>query len=97
MPHFFMRWVWKDESLKAMTDTPQDREPPAAEIIGSFGGKMTAYYFTFGEYDGLLIAEFPSNEAAAACSMKISSAGVFQKLETQVRGPRACVDKIARA
>jgi uncharacterized protein with GYD domain len=84
MSQYMMRWIWKDASIKAMTDNPQDREPPARQIIEAFGGKMSHYYFLFGEYDGMLIAEFPDNESAAACAMKITAAGVFERLETQV-------------
>jgi uncharacterized protein with GYD domain len=84
MPHYLMRWIWKDAAFKSMTDSPQDREVPAREIVEAYGGKMSHYYFMFGEFDGMLIAEFPDNESAAPCSMKITSAGVFERLETQV-------------
>ena len=30
MPLYVMRWMFKDATLKSMTDTPQDREPRSA-------------------------------------------------------------------
>ena len=82
MPLFEMRWMFKDAALKSMTDTPQDREPPARELIESFGGKMHHYYFMLGEYDGLAIVEFPDNASAAATSMRASASGAFARFET---------------
>jgi uncharacterized protein with GYD domain len=61
MPLYEMRWMFKDAALKSMTDKPQDREPPARELIEGFGGKPHRYCFMLGEYDGLAIVEFPDN------------------------------------
>jgi uncharacterized protein with GYD domain len=82
MPHYFYRWQWKDTSTKAMTDTPQDRTGPAREFVEGFGGKMLCYYFSFGDYDGLAICEFPDNGSAAAFSLKAASSGAFARFET---------------
>jgi uncharacterized protein with GYD domain len=74
--------MFKDATVKAMTDRPQDREPPARELIESFGGRMHHYYFMLGEYDGLAIVEFPDNASAAATSMRASASGAFTRFET---------------
>jgi len=55
MSLYELRWMFKDDAVKAMTERPQDRETPARELIESFGGKMHHYYFMLGEYDGLAI------------------------------------------
>ncbi len=77
-----MRWMFKDAALKSMTESPQDREPPARELIEGFGGKLHHYYFMLGEYDGLAIVEFPDNASAAATSMRASTSGAFARFET---------------
>ena len=82
MPTYELRWMFKDAALKAMTDKPQDREPPARELIESFGGRMHHYYFMLGEYDGLAIVEFPDNASAAATSMRANVSGAFARFET---------------
>ena len=83
MPHYMMRWMFKDPQIRAMTEKPQDREAVAKKVVEGFGGKLHGYFFVLGEYDGLLIAEFPDNESAAACSMRVSSSGGFARFETQ--------------
>jgi uncharacterized protein with GYD domain len=82
MPLYELRWMFKDAAIKGMTERPQDREPPARDLIEGFGGRLHHYYFMLGEYDGLAIVEFPSNEAAAATSMRASASGAFTRFET---------------
>ncbi len=82
MPLYELRWMFKDATIKAMADKPQDREPPARELIESFGGRLHHYYFMLGEYDGLAIVEFPDNASAAATSMRASASGAFARFET---------------
>ena len=82
MPLHELRWMFKDAAAKAMTERPQDREPPARELIEGFGGRMHHYYFMLGEYDGLAIVEFPDNASAAATSMRASASGAFARFET---------------
>ncbi len=94
MPLYEMRWMFKDAALKSMTDTPQDREPPARELIEGFGGKLHHYYFMLGEYDGLAIVEFPDNASAAATSMRASASGAFARFETH---PLLTTQKAQRA
>ncbi len=82
MPTYAMRWMFKDTTVKALTDTPQDRERSARQLVEGFGGSMLCYYFMFGEYDGLTIVEFPDNASAAATSMRASASGAFLRFET---------------
>lgn len=82
MPLFEMKWMFKDSTIKVLSDKPQDREPMARELIESFGGKLHHYYFMLGEYDGLAIVEFPDNASAAATSMRASASGAFTRFET---------------
>ena len=82
MTHYLLRWQFTDSSAKAMVSKPVDRTGPATTLIESFGGKLKAYYFSFGEYDGVGICEFPDNTSAAACSMAAASTGGFSRFET---------------
>ncbi|WP_372617175.1 GYD domain-containing protein [Falsiroseomonas sp.] len=82
MPHFMLRWSFKDSTIKALTDKPQDREAAARQVVEAFGGKLVCYYFVLGEYDGLGICEFPDSISAAALSMRLGSTGVFSRVET---------------
>lgn len=84
MSHYLIRWQFKDATAKALVDKPQDRTGPAKALIEGFGGKLLSYYFSFGEYDGVAICEFPDAISVAACSMKAASTGAFARFETTV-------------
>ena len=82
MAHFMIRWQLTDSSAKGLVATPQDRTAIARVLAESFGGKLLHYYFSFGEYDGVGICEFPDNTAVAAFSMTAASTGAFSRFET---------------
>lgn len=82
MPHFLVRFGFKDSSTKAMVTTPHDRTETARALVENFGGKLRDYFFSFGEYDGVGICEFPDNVSAAAFSMAAASTGGFSRFET---------------
>lgn len=82
MSHYLLRFQFKDTTAKNLVAHPQDRTAPARSLVEGFGGKLNSYYFCFGEYDGVGIAEFPDNVSAAACSMTAASTGAFAKFET---------------
>jgi uncharacterized protein with GYD domain len=42
-----------------------DRINAARAAIESMGGKMLSFHVTMGQYDGIVISEFSSDEAAA--------------------------------
>jgi len=80
MSHYMARWQFTDVSMKALVEKPHDRTAAARALIEGFGGKLLSYYFSFGEYDGVAISEFPDNTAATACSM--AATGAFTRFET---------------
>ena len=84
MAWFLVRFQFSVTSAKSMIETPQDRFAPAKSLVESFGGKLHHYFFSFGDFDGVGIAELPDNKSAAAFSMKAASTGAFSKFETTV-------------
>ncbi len=82
MSHFMLRWKFSDASAKALVGRPHDRTGAATALIEGFGGKLHCYYFSFGEFDGVGICEFPGNTAAAACSMAAAATSAFSSFET---------------
>ena len=45
------------------------------KLTQNMGGSVESFYFTFGENDGYLIADYPSNVDVAALSMTVAAAG----------------------
>jgi uncharacterized protein with GYD domain len=72
---------YTDQAIKAMTDNPQDRTAAVTRSIEAFGGKVEAiYYFPMGgEFDGMIIAQAPSDAAAEAPGLVARSTGALAR------------------
>jgi len=82
MPFYMQRFKYGANSMKALVDKPNDRRDSAKRIVEAHGGKLRDYFLAFGEYDVLLIAEYPDNAAATAVSMTVGASGAFAGGET---------------
>ena len=82
MPYYLFQWKYKDASIKAMIETPQDRPAELRKAVEAFGGRVHQFFFAFGDYDGVSIVEFPDNESCAACSVMLTGAGANAVLQT---------------
>ena len=84
MPIYLTRGNYSREAFKALMAKPEDRTEPVRELIESVGGKLHALYFTFGEYDFLLIAEAPNEQAVSAALLAAAASGSVTNLNTTV-------------
>ena len=82
MPYYLFQWKYKDSSIQAMIETPQDRSAELRKAVEAFHGRMHQFFFAFSEYDGLSIVEFPNNESCAACAVMLNGAGANTSLQT---------------
>jgi uncharacterized protein with GYD domain len=84
MPFFLCRVGYNDTAAKALIANPQTREDVIRKSCASLGGKLHSFFFAFGEYDVVVIAEFPDNPSAAAFTLATSSKGAVAKFHTTV-------------
>ena len=84
MPQYLGRFSYSTESVRAMIGDPQDREAAARELVESLGGKLVGFWFAFGDYDGVFIADVPDNATMAAVAMAVGGTGALSSFETTV-------------
>jgi uncharacterized protein with GYD domain len=84
MPQYLGRFSYTTDAVRALVSNPQDRGAAAAEAVESLGGKLVGFWFAFGEFDGVFIADAPDNATAAAIAMAVAGGGALSKLETTV-------------
>jgi len=82
MAHYMLQVGYNAASTKAMVEHPQNREEVARKATESLGGRLLSFYFCFGEFDAVLIAEIPDNVSAAAIAMGVGSTGALSKFQT---------------
>ena len=74
MPHFVTLVRYTHQGIAKIKESPArlDAAKKAAEKVG---GKIHAWYLTMGQYDAVLISEFPNDEAVAKFSLSVGALG----------------------
>ena len=84
MPVYMFQESYTNEAWAAQIKDPQNRMEVARQIIEAQGGKLLGAYYAFGDYDVVLIAEFPDNVSAATISLIVSAGGAPKVFKTTV-------------
>ena len=73
MATYLVQVSYSAQGTAAMIKKPQDRAAAVRPVIERMGGKMLGFWFAFGEYDVVVIVEYPDNVSAAALAMAVGS------------------------
>jgi uncharacterized protein with GYD domain len=74
MPHFVTLVHYTQQGIAKIKESPA-RLDAAKKAAESAGGKINGWYLTMGQYDAVLISEFPSDEAAAKFTLASGALG----------------------
>jgi uncharacterized protein with GYD domain len=74
MPHFVTLVRYTQQGIARIKESPArlDAAKKAAEGVG---GKLHSWYLTMGQYDAVMISEFPNDEKAAEWSLYVGALG----------------------
>ena len=76
MPKFLITASYTLEGVKGVQSKGGSaRRDAVKETLDSMGGTLEGFYFGFGDQDAYVIADLPSNEAAAAVALAVNAAG----------------------
>jgi uncharacterized protein with GYD domain len=84
MPIFITQGRYSEHALKGMMANPEDRAKAVAELFQRAGGKLLGFYFTFGEYDWISIADMPDHRSDLAVVIAGASNGAVTDVRTTV-------------
>jgi uncharacterized protein with GYD domain len=84
MPYYMVQASYTSEAWAAQIANPQDRLAALGQMIERNGGTLHAGYYSFGEYDVVLIIESPDNETAASTMIAAAAGGAVSNLKTTV-------------
>jgi uncharacterized protein with GYD domain len=82
MPLFMGQVSYNEQAWQTLVSNPQDRLAAIRPVVEKLGGRIVNAYFSFGDYDIVVIAEFPNNVSAAAFSMAAAAGGAVKSLKT---------------
>ena len=76
MPLTLALFAYTPEALARLAQDPQDRSAAVRQMVEATGGKLVAFYHSYGEYHGAVITEDPDDDTmGAAAAWAADSAG----------------------
>jgi len=82
MPSYMIQISYNPETLAGFIKKPVDRTEAISKLAAKLGGKLVGSWFSFGDYDAVIIIEGSDNVSAAACSLAVSASGAFKGFKT---------------
>ena len=74
MPHYILLINWTEQGLNKIKES-SDRYNSFRASVEKAGGKFIGGYYTFGEYDVIIIIEAQNDETVMSLMLKVGSAG----------------------
>ena len=82
MPSYMLQVSYSAEAVAAMIKRPQNRGEAVRKPVEKLGGKISAFWLTFGDYDVVAIIEMPNNVSAAAFALAVAAGGSCKNVKT---------------
>ena len=82
MAHYMIEFKYGIDNIKGLVREAQDNR--IRQSLKSFNGKLHSFFYAYGEYDGVLIAEFPDSESCTAFLLMVTSKGGVAGFKTTV-------------
>ncbi len=83
MPKYLMQACYSTEGLKVLQgDKASGRKAAVSKALASVGGKLESIYYAFGDYDLILIADFPDNVSASSMAFTVCASGLVRTKTT---------------
>ena len=84
MAKYLVEFDYTPDGLQGVLKEGGSKRRQAIEQLAkSLGGKLEAFYFSFGDHDGLVIWDMPDNVSSAAAALLVNASGAA-KVKTVV-------------
>lgn len=82
MPRYLYQLAYTSDNWAAQMKDPQNRVEKVRGAVEHLGGKIVDAYYTFGEYDIIVILDMPDNASAAAFAIAVAGGGAAKAART---------------
>jgi uncharacterized protein with GYD domain len=82
MPYYLQQVAYSIEGWNALVKKPQDRIEAVRPTIEKLGGKIENAFYTFGDYDVVVIVQMPTNVDVTAIAMAFAAGGACKSVKT---------------
>ena len=88
MPKYMIQASYVGEGLKGLLkEGGTKRWETVAQVIEGMGGKLESFYYAFGDYDVVGVADMPDNISSVAFSMMVNASGAINAKTTVLLTP----------
>jgi uncharacterized protein with GYD domain len=88
MPKYMVHATYTAEGAKGILKSGGTARRKAVEtLLASLGGKLEAFYFSFGPDDAIMIIDLPDQVAATAIALAVSASGTIRTRSTVLITP----------
>ncbi len=84
MPTYMTMFDYTNAAWHEMVERPEDREAATRKVMDANGGRLIAFYWMFGDHDGIAIYEAPDAVVAATVLAGITATGRIEKMATSL-------------
>ena len=96
MAAFMVQFSYTEQGTQGLVKEGGSKRREATEnLVKSLGGRLVAYYFAFGEYDGLAIIDGLDNVDLSAAALMVGASGAVKTKTTVLLTPEE-VDKATK-
>ena len=82
MSLFMTQFYYTAEAWTKLVKQPEDCSVPLKAMIEKLGGRLISLYCSFGDYDGVVIAEAPDENVAASVVLAATTASHLKATKT---------------
>ena len=82
MPYYLFQGAYTPEAWASLVKKPQNRFEAVRGAIEKLGGAVEGGWFTFGEYDFMLLCKMPDHVSAASFAMATAAGGALKASKT---------------
>jgi uncharacterized protein with GYD domain len=82
MPLYMVQFSYTSEAWAALAKNPQNRAEGMSALMQKMGGRLIDVFYCFGDYDGVVLAELPSDTVATATVIAAIAPGHVKATKT---------------
>ena len=82
MPLYMVEFAYTPDAWATLAKHPEDRADAFGDLVRRAGGRLESFYYTFGDYDGVVIIEVPDENAAYGVTVAANTPGHLRAIRT---------------
>ena len=83
MPLYLYQGAYTSQSWASQVKNPQNRiETVGRQACEAVGGRLVGAWYSFGDFDFVLIADVPNTESMTAISLAVAAGGALKNSRT---------------